>query len=106
MNNLHLHAVRRHAANTFHRRKASNRALSQSGHVMPVRAPGNDAALRLRAQWSHNAVSGTLECRWISEALAEPHPHMSAIRPSSLIRMHRHVHRADMRPPSCKCANG
>lgn len=105
MNNLHLHAVRRHAANTLHRRKASSGALSRSRHAMSVVTPRNDAALPLRAQWFRNAVSGALECRWVSEVPAEPLPRVGAGRFLSLIRMHRRVHRAGMRPPS-RHANG
>ncbi|QRN54864.1 hypothetical protein [Dyella caseinilytica] len=106
MNNLHLHAVRRRAANTFHQRKTSPRASGHSGSALPVGAPFNNTALSLRAQWFRNALSGKLECRWISEAPTESHPRMSVIRAPFLARMHRHVHRAGLRPPSRKCANG
>ena len=106
MNNLHLHAVRRHAADTLHPRKAFHRGLSRSGQVVPVCAPRNEAALPLRAQWFRNTVSGALECRWISEVPAELQPRASTVRPATLVRMHRHAHRADMRPPSRKYANG
>jgi hypothetical protein len=106
MNNLHLHAVRRHAATTFHRCKASDGALGRSGHAMPVSTPRNDAALPLRAQWFRNTVSGVLECCWAPQVPAEPLPRLSAARRPSLVRMHRRVYRVGMRPPSHKRANG
>lgn len=105
MNNLHLHAVRRHAANTFHRRKASACTLSHSHGAVLVSMPRSDIALPLRAQWFRHPVSGALECRWIPEESAQRPRRPGIARIPSMIRMHRRVHRVRMRPPLCKCSS-
>ncbi|WP_266157624.1 hypothetical protein [Dyella silvatica] len=106
MNNLHLHAVRRHAANTFRRRKASNGASSRSYRAVAVSMPRGDAALPLRAQWFRHPLSGALECRWVPlETARRAHPRQIARIPS-MIRMHRRARRVSMRPPLCKHGHG
>jgi len=106
MNNLHLHAVRRHAAYTFHRSKASNGIASRSHGAVPVSLPHEHTAPALRAQWSRHPVTGALECHWIPQQPEHTLPRPYTVRHPSLLRVHRHFHRAGIRPPLRHFAHG
>lgn len=95
---LHLCAVRRRAAGTFHPFNAPNGNRNRARPSVAVST--QHATAPLRSRWSRNPVTGVLECRWASEVSTEPQPRMKAVRRILKARLHWRSRSAGLRPPS------
>lgn len=104
MNKLQLRAARPRTAGTIHRCLASIGAIGRPKLAVPTLSHGNGAFAHrqatLRVQWFRNAATGTLECRWASNAVVEPPMRRGAAHLHPVLRMSRRTRRAGMRPPS------
>lgn len=100
---LHLRAFRDRAAGTFCLRNTSGNTCAGVRPRVPIRP----RAAPLRAQWSRNAMTGVLECRWVIEEPVEPHACSKATRVAFKTRVRALCRKAaGMHPPSRQYIHG
>ncbi|MBB3228524.1 hypothetical protein FHW69_003166 [Luteibacter sp. Sphag1AF] len=101
MNKLQLRAARLCAANATVSRNALNPILHLSRHTVSPMSRSQAAVVpaspSLHAHWVRNAITGTLECVWASEAVAEPPMRTITPHGHATLRVLRHIRRKHLR---------
>ena len=104
MNILHFVSGRDRAADPCKASNGLRRIAEASSHsALADRPPHLPPALRhatLSVTWSHNALTGALECHWVADVPARRDRHFEAKVSPRGRRMHRPGSRASLRPPS------